>query len=233
MVFGLWQLGGAWWPSGLSKAVGFTRQMTGIAALLRADDFLSLATRSTNLSDPRHQSISSSFRAPIVFGSIIMAFISPVILWFLVAILTATIVFMSRLMPSYAKIRQPTDQLVNLTREQPQLRVMVRPVRFRVSFRNRNELYKPGKPRRAWLAVLWLFLTVNGNCCDLYLLIMRWLRDASGLVTHLLQIFGGIACWLSAGQFTQSCYISAGRISGLRRGRCPAGIVQETALPSH
>ena len=91
-------------------------------------------------------------RAPIiVFGSIIMAFtISPVItLWFLlmVAIFNGYYRFMSRLMnPLYAKIRQLTDQLVNLTREQLQgmrvIRAFGQTQREVQTFRNRKCSYK-------------------------------------------------------------------------------------------
>ncbi|MDS8910065.1 ABC transporter transmembrane domain-containing protein, partial [Streptococcus pneumoniae] len=78
---------------------------------------------------------------------------------------------MSRLMnPLYAKIRQLTDQLVNLTREQLQgmrvIRAFGQAQREIQSFRNRNELYKTWQIRTGALASLispLTFLTVNGT----------------------------------------------------------------------
>ena len=227
-------------------AVGFTRQMTSdlyqkILRLPKASrDELTTSSLVTRLTSDTYQIqtginqfLRLFLRAPIiVFGSIIMAFtISPVItLWFLlmVAILTAIIVFMSRLMnPLYAKIRQLTDQLVNLTREQLQgmrvIRAFGQTQREVQTFRNRNELYKTWQIRTGALASLispLTFLTVNGT-----LIAVIWQGNTFigkglltqgmlvALVNYLLQILVELLKLAMLVNSLNQSYISAGRIS--------------------
>lgn len=247
-------------------AVGFTRQMTGdlyqkILRLSKASrDELTTSSLVTRLTSDTYQIqtginqfLRLFLRAPIiVFGSIIMAFtISPAItLWFLlmVAILTAIIVFMSRLMnPLYAKIRQLTDQLVNLTREQLQgmrvIRAFGQTQREVQSFRNRNELYKTWQIRTGALASLispLTFLTVNGT-----LIAVIWQGNAfigNGLLTqgmlvalvnYLLQILVELLKLAMLVNSLNQSYISAGRISQVfeqAEEDVLQELVQETAL---
>ena len=247
-------------------AVGFTRQMTGdlyqkILRLPKASrDELTTSSLVTRLTSDTYQIqtginqfLRLFLRAPIiVFGSIIMAFtISPAItLWFLlmVAILTAIIVFMSRLMnPLYAKIRQLTDQLVNLTREQLQgmrvIRAFGQTQREVQSFRNRNELYKTWQIRTGALASLispLTFLTVNGT-----LIAVIWQGNAfigNGLLTqgmlvalvnYLLQILVELLKLAMLVNSLNQSYISAGRISQVfeqAEEDVLQELVQETAL---
>ena len=249
-------------------AVGFTRQMTGdlyqkILRLPKASrDELTTSSLVTRLTSDTYQIqtginqfLRLFLRAPIiVFGSIIMAFtISPAItLWFLlmVAILTAIIVFMSRLMnPLYAKIRQLTDQLVNLTREQLQgmrvIRAFGQTQREVQSFRNRNELYKTWQIRTGTLSSLispLTFFTVNGT-----LIAVIWQGNAfigNGLLTqgmlvalvnYLLQILVELLKLAMLVNSLNQSYISAGRISQVfeqAEEDVLQELVQETALPN-
>lgn len=119
------------------SAVGYTRQLTRdlfakVMSLSKEDrDSLttsSLVTRLTSdtfqIQTGINQFLRLFLRAPIiVFGAIIMAYlISPKItLWFLVmvAVLFTIVAITSRLLnPLYRKIRQTTDKVVNLTRQQ-------------------------------------------------------------------------------------------------------------------
>jgi len=249
-------------------AVGFTRQMTSelyqkILRLPKASrDELTTSSLVTRLTSDTYQIqtginqfLRLFLRAPIiVFGSIIMAFtISPVItLWFLlmVAILTAIIVFMSRLMnPLYAKIRQLTDQLVNLTREQLQgmrvIRAFGQTQREVQTFRNRNELYKTWQIRTGALASLispLTFLTVNGT-----LIAVIWQGNTFigkglltqgmlvALVNYLLQILVELLKLAMLVNSLNQSYISAGRISQVfeqAEEDVLQELVQETALPN-
>ena len=118
-------------------AVGFTREMTKdlyekILSLPKDKrDRIGTSSLVTRLTSDTYQIqvginqfLRLFLRAPIiVFGSIIMAFtISPKLtLWFLgmVAILTLIIVIMSRIVnPLFAKIRNITDRMVTVTRQQ-------------------------------------------------------------------------------------------------------------------
>ena len=244
-------------------AVGFTRQMTSdlyqkILRLPKASrDELTTSSLVTRLTSDTYQiqtGINQFLRAPIiVFGSIIMAFtISPTItLCFLlmVAILTAIIVFMSRLMnPLYAKIHQLTDQLVNLTREQLQgmrvIRAFGQTQREVQTFRNRNELYKTWQIRTGALASLispLTFLTVNGT-----LIAVIWQGNAFigkglltqgmlvALVNYLLQILVELLKLAMLVNSLNQSYISAGRISQVfeqAEEDVLQELVQETALP--
>jgi len=249
-------------------AVGFTRQMTSdlyqkILRLPKASrDELTTSSLVTRLTSDTYQIqtginqfLRLFLRAPIiVFGSIIMAVtISPVItLWFLlmVAILTAIIVFMSRLMnPLYAKIRQLTDQLVNLTREHLQgmrvIRAFGQTQREVQTFRNRNELYKTWQIRTGALASLispLTFLTVNGT-----LIAVIWQGNAFigkglltqgmlvALVNYLLQILVELLKLAMLVNSLNQSYISAGRISQVfeqAEEDVLQELVQETALPN-
>ena len=249
-------------------AVGFTRQMTGdlyqkILRLPKASrDELTTSSLVTRLTSDTYQIqmginqfLRLFLRAPIiVFGSIIMAFtISPTItLWFLlmVAILTAIIVFMSRLMnPLYAKIRQLTDQLVSLTREQLQgmrvIRAFGQNQREIQTFRNRNELYKTWQIRTGALASLispLTFFTVNGT-----LIAVIWQGNAFigkglltqgmlvALVNYLLQILVELLKLAMLVNSLNQSYISAGRISQVfeqAEEDVLQELVQETALPN-
>ena len=146
-------------------AVGFTRQLTKdlyqkIMRLPKASrDSLTTSSLVTRLTSDTYQIqtginrfLRLFLRAPIiVFGSIIMAFlISPSItVWFLlmVVILTGIIYIMSRLVnPLYAKIRQITDKIVNMTRQQLQgMRVICafgQTNKEIHEFRDTNEIYK-------------------------------------------------------------------------------------------
>ena len=249
-------------------AVGFTRQMTSdlyqkILRLPKASrDELTTSSIVTRLTSDTYQIqtginqfLRLFLRAPIiVFGSIIMAFtISPVItLWFLlmVAILTAIIVFMSRLMnPLYAKIRQLTDQLVNLTREQLQgmrvIRAFGQTQREVQTFRNRNELYKTWQIRTGALASLispLTFLTVNGTLiaviCQGNSFIGKGLLTQGmlvALVNYLLQILVELLKLAMLVNSLNQSYISAGRISQVfeqAEEDVLQELVQETALPN-
>ena len=244
-------------------AVGFTRQMTSdlyqkILRLPKASrDELTISSLVTRLTSDTYQIqtginqfLRLFLRAPIiVFGSIIMAFtISPVItLWFLlmVAILTAIIVFMSRLMnPLYAKIRQLTDQLVNLTREQLQgmrvIRAFGQTQREVQIFRNRNELYKTWQIRTGALASLispLTFLTVNGT-----LIAVIWQGNAFigkglltqgmlvALVNYLLQILVELLKLAMLVNSLNQSYISAGRINQVFK-QAEEDVLQELVQP--
>ena len=248
-------------------AVGFTRQMTSdlyqkILRLPKASrDELTTSSLVTRLTSDTYQIqtginqfLRLFLRAPIiVFGSIIMAFtISPVItLWFLlmVAILMAIIVLMSRLMnPLYAKIRQLTDQLVNLTREQLQgmrvIRAFGQTQREVQTFRNRNELYKTWQIRTGALVSLispLTFLTVNGT-----LIAVIWQGNTFigkglltqgmlvALVNYLLQILVELLKLAMLVNSLNQSYISASRINQVfeqAEEDVLQELVQETALP--
>lgn len=226
-------------------AVGFTRQLTRdlyqkILRLPKASrDELTTSSLVTRLTSDTYQIqtginqfLRLFLRAPIiVFGSIIMAFtISPAItVWFLVMVglLTLIIYVMSRLMnPLYAKIRQLTDQIVNLTREQLQgmrvIRAFGQAGRVMRDFRSSNELYKTWQIRTGFLASLispLTFLVVNGT-----LLAVIWhghLAIGQGsltqgmlvaLVNYLLQILVELLKLAMLVNSLNQSYISAGRI---------------------
>ena len=118
-------------------AVGYTRQLTKdlfkkIMGLSKEDrDLLTTSSLVTRLTSDTYQIqtginqfLRLFLRAPIiVFGAIIMAFtISPKItidFLLMVVILFAIVFTMSHLLnPIYAKIRQATDRIVNMTRQQ-------------------------------------------------------------------------------------------------------------------
>jgi len=168
----------------------------------------------------------------------------------MVAILTTIIVFMSRLMnPLYAKIRQLTDQLVNLTREQLQgmrvIRAFGQTQREVQAFRNRNELYKTWQIRTGALASLispLTFLTVNGT-----LIAVIWQGNSFigkglltqgmlvALVNYLLQILVELLKLAMLVNSLNQSYISAGRISQVfeqAEEDVLQELVQETALPN-
>ena len=234
-------------------AVGFTRQMTSdlyqkVLRLPKASrDELTTSSLVTRLTSDTYQIqtginqfLRLFLRAPIiVFGSIIMAFtISPAItLWFLlmVAILTAIIVFMSRLMnPLYAKIRQLTDQLVNLTREQLQGMRVIRAF---------GQTQREVQTRTGALASLispLTFLTVNGT-----LIAVIWQGNSFigkglltqgmlvALVNYLLQILVELLKLAMLVNSLNQSYISAGRINQVFKQAeedVLQELVQETAL---
>ncbi|WP_164828491.1 ABC transporter ATP-binding protein, partial [Streptococcus sp. DD11] len=249
-------------------AVGFTRQLTQdlyqiILRLPKASrDQLTVSSLVTRLTSDTYQIqtginqfLRLFLRAPIiVFGSIIMALtISPAItVWFLamVGMLTLIIYVMSRLMnPLYAKIRQLTDQLVSLTREQLQgmrvIRAFGQTAREVHDFRNKNELYKTWQIRTGFLASLispLTFLVVNAT-----LLAVIWQGNAAigqglltqgrlvALVNYLLQILVELLKLAMLVNSLNQSYISAGRISQVfaqAEEDVLQELDQETALPN-
>lgn len=248
-------------------AVGFTRQLTRdlyekILRLPKASrDELTTSSLVTRLTSDTYQIqtginqfLRLFLRAPIiVFGSIIMAFtISPAItVWFLVMVglLTLIIYIMSRLMnPLYAKIRQLTDQIVSLTREQLQgmrvIRAFGQAGREVRAFRNHNELYKTWQIRTGFLASLispLTFLVVNGT-----LLAVIWhghlaIAQSSltqgmlvALVNYLLQILVELLKLAMLVNSLNQSYISAGRIQQVfdqEEEDILEALPQERALP--
>ena len=226
-------------------AVGFTRQLTKdlyqkIMRLPKAQrDNLTASSLVTRLTSDTYQIqtginqfLRLFLRAPIiVFGSIIMAFlISPSItLWFLlmVVVLTAIIYIMSRLVnPLYAKIRQITDKIVNMTRQQLQgvrvIRAFGQMNREIQDFRDTNEIYKTWQIKTGILSSLispLTFFVVNST-----LVIVIWhgnLAIGHGLLTqgklvalvnYLLQILIELLKLAMLITSLNQSYISAGRI---------------------
>lgn len=226
-------------------AVGFTRQITKdlyqkIMRLPKASrDSLTTSSMVTRLTSDTYQIqtginqfLRLLLRAPIiVFGSIIMAFlISPSItLWFLlmVVVLTAIIYIMSRLVnPLYAKIRQITDKIVNMTRQQLQgvrvIRAFGQMNREIQDFRDTNEIYKTWQIKTGILSSLispLTFFVVNST-----LVIVIWhgnLAIGHGLLTqgklvalvnYLLQILIELLKLAMLITSLNQSYISAGRI---------------------
>lgn len=226
-------------------AVGFTRQLTKdlyqkIMRLPKAQrDNLTASSLVTRLTSDTYQIqtginqfLRLFLRAPIiVFGSIIMAFlISPSItLWFLlmVVVLTAIIYIMSRLVnPLYAKIRQITDKIVNMTRQQLQgvrvIRAFGQMNREIQDFRDTNEIYKTWQIKTGILSSLispLTFLVVNST-----LLIVIWHGNLAigqdlltqgklvALVNYLLQILIELLKLAMLITSLNQSYISAGRI---------------------
>ena len=171
-------------------------------------------------------------RAPIiVFGSIIMAFlISPSItLWFLlmVVVLTGIIYIMSRLVnPLYAKIRQITDKIVNMTRQQLQgmrvIRAFGQTNKEIHEFRDTNEIYKTWQIKTGvWSSLIspLTFLVVNST-----LVMVIWHGNLAigqdlltqgklvALVNYLLQILIELLKLAMLVTSLNQSYISAGRI---------------------
>ena len=168
-------------------AVGFTREMTKdlyekILSLPKDKrDRIGTSSLVTRLTSDTYQIqvginqfLRLFLRAPIiVFGSIIMAFtISPKLtLWFLgmVAILTLIIVIMSRIVnPLFAKIRNITDRMVTVTRQQFQGMRVIRAFGQQASeledFREVNQDYKVWQIRAGiWSSLVspLTFLVVN------------------------------------------------------------------------
>ncbi|WP_049476355.1 ABC transporter ATP-binding protein [Streptococcus constellatus] len=226
-------------------AVGFTRQLTKdlyqkIMRLPKAQrDNLTASSLVTRLTSDTYQIqtginqfLRLFLRAPIiVFGSIIMAFlITPSItLWFLlmVVVLTAIIYIMSRLVnPLYAKIRQITDKIVNMTRQQLQgvrvIRAFGQMNREIQDFRDTNEIYKTWQIKTGILSSLispLTFFVVNST-----LVIVIWYGNLAighglltqgklvALVNYLLQILIELLKLAMLITSLNQSYISAGRI---------------------
>lgn len=226
-------------------AVGFTRQLTKdlyqkIMRLPKASrDNLTTSSLVTRLTSDTYQIqtginqfLRLFLRAPIiVFGSIIMAFlISPSItLWFLlmVVILTGIIYTMSRLVnPLYAKIRQITDKIVNMTRQQLQgmrvIRAFGQTNKEIHEFRDTNEIYKTWQIKTGvWSSLIspLTFLVVNST-----LVMVIWHGNLAigqdlltqgklvALVNYLLQILIELLKLAMLVTSLNQSYISAGRI---------------------
>ena len=226
-------------------AIGFTRQITKdlyqkIMRLPKASrDSLTTSSMVTRLTSDTYQIqtginqfLRLFLRAPIiVFGSIIMAFlITPSItLWFLlmVVVLTAIIYIMSRLVnPLYAKIRQITDKIVNMTRQQLQgvrvIRAFGQMNREIQDFRDTNEIYKTWQIKTGILSSLispLTFFVVNST-----LVIVIWYGNLAighglltqgklvALVNYLLQILIELLKLAMLITSLNQSYISAGRI---------------------
>lgn len=226
-------------------AVGFTRQLTKdlyqkIMRLPKAQrDNLTASSLVTRLTSDTYQIqtginqfLRLFLRAPIiVFGSIIMAFlISPSItLWFLlmVVVLTAIIYIMSRLVnPLYAKIRQITDKIVNMTRQQLQgmrvIRAFGQTNKEIHEFRDTNEIYKTWQIKTGvWSSLIspLTFLVVNST-----LVMVIWHGNLAigqdlltqgklvALVNYLLQILIELLKLAMLITSLNQSYISAGRI---------------------
>ena len=226
-------------------AVGFTRQLTKdlyqkIMRLPKASqDSLTTSSLVTRLTSDTYQIqtginqfLRLFLRAPIiVFGSIIMAFlISPSItLWFLlmVVVLTGIIYIMSRLVnPLYAKIRQITDKIVNMTRQQLQgmrvIRAFGQTNKEIHEFRDTNEIYKTWQIKTGvWSSLIspLTFLVVNST-----LVMVIWHGNLAigqdlltqgklvALVNYLLQILIELLKLAMLVTSLNQSYISAGRI---------------------
>ena len=226
-------------------AVGFTRQLTKdlyqkIMRLPKASrDNLTTSSLVTRLTSDTYQIqtginqfLRLFLRAPIiVFGSIIMAFlISPSItVWFLlmVVILTGIIYIMSRLVnPLYAKIRQITDKIVNMTRQQLQgmrvIRAFGQTNKEIHEFRDTNEIYKTWQIKTGvWSSLIspLTFLVVNST-----LVMVIWQGNLAigqdlltqgklvALVNYLLQILIELLKLAMLVTSLNQSYISAGRI---------------------
>ena len=226
-------------------AVGFTRQLTKdlyqkIMRLPKASrDNLTTSSLVTRLTSDTYQIqtginqfLRLFLRAPIiVFGSIVMAFlISPSItLWFLlmVVILTGIIYIMSRLVnPLYAKIRQITDKIVNMTRQQLQgmrvIRAFGQTNKEIHEFRDTNEIYKTWQIKTGvWSSLIspLTFLVVNST-----LVMVIWHGNLAigqdlltqgklvALVNYLLQILIELLKLAMLVTSLNQSYISARRI---------------------
>lgn len=226
-------------------AVGFTRQLTKdlyqkIMRLPKASrDNLTTSSLVTRLTSDTYQIqtginqfLRLFLRAPIiVFGSIVMAFlISPSnTLWFLlmVVILTGIIYIMSRLVnPLYAKIRQITDKIVNMTRQQLQgmrvIRAFGQTNKEIHEFRDTNEIYKTWQIKTGvWSSLIspLTFLVVNST-----LVMVIWHGNLAigqdlltqgklvALVNYLLQILIELLKLAMLVTSLNQSYISARRI---------------------
>ncbi|MEZ7591371.1 ABC transporter ATP-binding protein [Streptococcus sp. 27098_8_186] len=226
-------------------AVGFTREMTKdlyekILSLPKDKrDRIGTSSLVTRLTSDTYQIqvginqfLRLFLRAPIiVFGSIIMAFtISPKLtLWFLgmVAILTLIIVTMSRIVnPLFAKIRNITDRMVTVTRQQFQGMRVIRAFGQQVSeldeFKEVNQDYKIWQIRAGiWSSLVspLTFLVVNTT-----LVCVIWqgqLNISAGLLTqgmlvalvnYLLQILTELIKLAMLVTSLNVSYISAKRV---------------------
>ena len=226
-------------------AVGFTREMTKdlydkILSLPKDKrDRIGTSSLVTRLTSDTYQIqvginqfLRLFLRAPIiVFGSIIMAFtISPKLtLWFLgmVAILTLIIVIMSRIVnPLFAKIRNITDRMVTVTRQQFQGMRVIRAFGQQSSeledFREVNQDYKIWQIRAGiWSSLVspLTFLVVNTT-----LVCVIWqgqLNISAGLLTqgmlvalvnYLLQILTELIKLAMLVTSLNVSYISAKRV---------------------
>lgn len=226
-------------------AVGFTREMTKdlyekILSLPKDKrDRIGTSSLVTRLTSDTYQIqvginqfLRLFLRAPIiVFGSIIMAFtISPKLtLWFLgmVAILTLIIVTMSRIVnPLFAKIRNITDRMVTVTRQQFQGMRVIRAFGQQVSeldeFKEVNQDYKIWQIRAGiWSSLVspLTFLVVNTT-----LVCVIWqgqLNISAGLLTqgmlvalvnYLLQILTELIKLAMLVTSLNISYISAKRV---------------------
>ncbi len=226
-------------------AVGFTREMTKdlydkILSLPKDKrDRIGTSSLVTRLTSDTYQIqvginqfLRLFLRAPIiVFGSIIMAFtISPKLtLWFLgmVAILTLIIVIMSRIVnPLFAKIRNITDRMVTVTRQQFQGMRVIRAFGQDASeledFREVNQDYKIWQIRAGiWSSLVspLTFLVVNTT-----LVCVIWqgqLNISAGLLTqgmlvalvnYLLQILTELIKLAMLVTSLNVSYISAKRV---------------------
>lgn len=226
-------------------AVGFTREMTKelyekILSLPKDKrDRIGTSSLVTRLTSDTYQIqvginlfLRLFLRAPIiVFGSIIMAFtISPKLtLWFLgmVAILTLIIVLMSRIVnPLFAKIRNITDRMVTVTRQQFQGMRVIRAFGQQSGeledFREVNQDYKTWQIRAGiWSSLVspLTFLVVNTT-----LVCVIWqgqLTISAGLLTqgmlvalvnYLLQILTELIKLAMLVTSLNVSYISAKRV---------------------
>lgn len=226
-------------------AVGFTREMTKdlyekILSLPKDKrDRIGTSSLVTRLTSDTYQIqvginqfLRLFLRAPIiVFGSIIMAFtISPKLtLWFLgmVAILTLIIVIMSRIVnPLFAKIRNITDRMVTVTRQQFQGMRVIRAFGQQAGeledFREVNQDYKIWQIRAGiWSSLVspLTFLVVNTT-----LVCVIWqgqLNISAGLLTqgmlvalvnYLLQILTELIKLAMLVTSLNVSYISAKRV---------------------
>ena len=226
-------------------AVGFTREMTKdlydkiLSLPKNKRDRIGTSSLVTRLTSDTYQIqvginlfLRLFLRAPIiVFGSIIMAFtISPKLtLWFLgmVAILTLIIVIMSRIVnPLFAKIRNITDRMVTVTRQQFQGMRVIRAFGQQVSeldeFKEVNQDYKIWQIRAGiWSSLVspLTFLVVNTT-----LVCVIWqgqLNISAGLLTqgmlvalvnYLLQILTELIKLAMLVTSLNVSYISAKRV---------------------
>ena len=226
-------------------AVGFTREMpkdlyAKILSLPKDKrDRIGTSSLGTRLTSDTYQIqvginqfLRLFLRAPIiVFGSIIMAFtISPKLtLWFLgmVAILTLIIVIMSRIVnPLFAKIRNITDRMVTVTRQQFQgmraIRAFGQDASELEDFREVNQDYKIWQIRAGiWSSLVspLTFLVVNTT-----LVCVIWqgqLNISAGLLTqgmlvalvnYLLQILTELIKLAMLVTSLNVSYISAKRV---------------------
>lgn len=226
-------------------AVGYTRQLTQdlYQKILRlpksSRDELTTSSLVTRLTSDTYQIqtginqfLRLFLRAPIIVGgAIIMAFVisPPITGWFLamVVVLSILVTVMSHLLnPMYAKIRQITDKIVNLTRQQIQGMRVIRAfdqTRREISqFRSINALYKAWQIKTGiWASLLspLTFLVVNAT-----LVFVIWnghlMIDAGNLtqgklvalVNYLLQILTELLKLAMLVNSLNQSYISAGRV---------------------